>query len=599
MQNIGTFIGKNRIAIALFIIFVIAFAVRLYQFDDWLYFKMDQGRDANLISHSIKEGPMLLPLLGPRAGATQVDNGFLRLGPAYYYFQYLSGAIFNSTEPQVFAYPDLFFSMAAILMLYFFSRIYFSRSISLAIATMYAFSFIIIQYSRFAWNPNSLQFFVLLTFFALLKFSNEDRHGKKLGWIALWALALAIGSQLHFFGFFVLLGASGLFILIRSRFWKKKIRQELVTAIFMKKMFTYAVTFIAVFTFIYTPVIVSDVMRKGENSGNFIQAFSSKPSNKPFLDKVSRNISENAKYYCLITTSNCNVGKFKDNAFSEIFTIVLVVSSLLLAVRFLRKEKLEIRRDFLSLLFIWIGVFFILTMPVSFDLRPRFFILVFAVPFILIGIIFDFLREKWPSAYAYLATAIFLMVLGLNLAGTLAWFGEQKNSQLGNAEVERSLILKSKDGVTLGQLQEAVDFMVSHKKNQDITLYFYVKQEHVQPIRYIFQQKNDPTLKYATLNEKPNNDPNAQFFAIIPSQSNAQDSLKKRYGNDVVLSNSQILGQISIFEMTFPSREISQNFLVESEVKGNDRLFWRDVFGVSGIGMEDEEVINTAEESEL
>ncbi|NTW27671.1 MAG: phospholipid carrier-dependent glycosyltransferase, partial [Candidatus Moranbacteria bacterium] len=543
-------IKKHRIAIALFVIVVAAFFVRVYQFDDWLYFKMDQGRDANLIGNAIENGPMLLPLLGPRAGATQVDSGFLRLGPAYYYFQYISGKIFNSTEPQVFAYPDLFFSMGAIVLLYFFSRLYFSRKVSLAITTLYAFSFIIIEYSRFAWNPNSLQFFLLLTFFALLKFLNEEKMKAKLGWVALWALALAIGSQLHFFGFFVLLGVSGLFIVLRSKFWRKEKLQEFATTNFWKKMVMYSFTFAAVFTFFYTPVIISDVMRKGENASNFVQALTSKPSNKPLIEKISKNFSENTKYYCLISTSFCNVGSLSDNALPAIFTVILLVSGLVLAVRAVRKEQSAIKKDFLMLVFIWMGVFFILTTPVAFDLRPRFFILVFAIPFILTGIIFNFLLERFPKKSIYLVSAIFIAIFGSNIVGTSAWFAEQKNSQIDDVEVDRTLILKAKDGVTLRQLQKAVDFMCAKRKNKDATIYFYVKPEHVQPLRYIFEQKKDPTLKFATLNEKPNNDPNAQFFAIIPSQTDLA-SLEKKYNNNIESLSAEKVGQITVYEINF------------------------------------------------
>ncbi|NTW27252.1 MAG: phospholipid carrier-dependent glycosyltransferase, partial [Candidatus Moranbacteria bacterium] len=525
-------------------------------------------------------------LLGPRAGATQVDSGFLRLGPAYYYFQYISGKIFNSTEPQVFAYPDLFFSMGAIVLLYFFSRLYFSRKVSLAITTLYAFSFIIIEYSRFAWNPNSLQFFLLLTFFALLKFLNEEKMKAKLGWVALWALALAIGSQLHFFGFFVLLGVSGLFIVLRSKFWKKEKLQEFVTTDFWKKMAMYGVTFAAVFTFFYTPVIISDVMRKGENASNFVQALSSKPSSKPFIEKISKNFSENTKYYCLISTSFCNVGGLDDNALPAIFTVILLISGLVLAVRAMRKEQSAIKRDFLMVVFIWMGVFFILTTPVAFDLRPRFFILVFAIPFILTGIIFNFLLEKFPKKAIYFISAIFAIILGLNIFGTSAWFAEQKNSQIDDVEIDRTLILKTKDGVTLGQLQRAVDFMYAKRKNKDATIYFYVKPEHVQPIRYILEQKKDPTLKFATLNEQANDDPAAQFFAIIPSQTDLA-SLEKKYSNNIESLSAEKVGQITVYEINFLSRQTSNDFRLNKEFKKTDRVFWKDVFGLKANTVEE------------
>ena len=560
------------------LIVLLAFFVRIYNFHDWQYFKMDQGRDAQLVSHAVNEGPGMLPLLGPRAGATTVSKGFLRLGPAFYYFQYLSGKIFNSTDPQVFAYPDLFFSLLAIILLYFFARLYFSKNISLLLSAMYAFSFIIIEYSRFAWNPNSLQFFVLLTFFGLLKFFNAENTKSALGWIAVWALALAIGSQLHFFGFFVLLGVSGLFVLIRSEFWKKERQKVFLTKNFWAKMASYAVVFGAVFAFIYTPVVISDVMRKGENSKNFVQALSSKPTNKPLTEKVLKNLEENTKYYCLITTASCLTGDARDTPVPALFTLILIVSGIILAIRAARKEQNRARKDFLLLLFIWLGVFFVLTTPVAFQLRPRFFILVFAAPFILTGLIFDFFREKWSKQFSLFVTLVFIVILGANLNGTLAWFSEQKDSQTKDVDIARTLILKNKDGVTRGELQKVVDFMYAKRQGQN-TIYYYVKPEHVQPIRYLLDQKKDATLNYATLNVVPSPDPKAQFFAIIPSGSDIA-SLEKRFEGNFEERSSLNAGQITVYEIAFPDRVIDPSFKEKVNNGSSDRLFWQDVFGI-------------------
>ena len=110
---------KNKIlfAAAFLLIMAAAIFVRTYHFDDWLYFKMDQSRDALLIKNAVDNGPGYLPLLGARAGATKLKHGFLRLGPIFYYFEYASATIFHSTQPYVLAYPDLLFSILAIPML--------------------------------------------------------------------------------------------------------------------------------------------------------------------------------------------------------------------------------------------------------------------------------------------------------------------------------------------------------------------------------------------------------------------------------------------------------------------------------------------------
>ena len=260
---------------ALFFLLVILFGavfVRTYSLDEWLYFKMDQARDALLLTNILENGPGSLPLLGPRVGAVELQHGFLRLGPIYYYFQYFAGVLFHSSEPSVFAYPDVFFSIAAIPLLYIFARLYFEKRHALMVTALYAFSFLIIQYSRFAWNPNSLQFFILLSFYGLLRFLNDERAAAKKWWIVLWALGSAIGSQLHFFGFFSLLGVSGLLILFHFKIWKQSSWREFLRKERLRQFAIFSAIVVGVFAVFYTPVILSDSLRGGENTRNFFEA---------------------------------------------------------------------------------------------------------------------------------------------------------------------------------------------------------------------------------------------------------------------------------------------------------------------------------------
>lgn len=567
---------KTWFIVALLCIMAGAVFVRTYEFDDWLYFKMDQSRDAMLISKAIAD-PGYLPLLGPRAGATTLENGFLRLGPVYYYFQYLAALIAHSTEPYVMAYPDLFFSLAAIVLLYFFARLYFSQKHSLMIMAMYAFSFIIIQYSRFAWNPNSLQFFLLLTFFGLLKFINDEDVKKKKWWIALWAVAMAIGSQLHFFGFFSLLGISGLVILYSLRPWNseswKKYFQKATLLSFSK----YFAIVTIIFALIYTPVIISDVFEKGQNAKNFMEALGSKPTDKPLLEKIGKNLEENLNYYCLITTSNCYAGDLKNNISSVLATGVILMAGLILSIWNFIKIKDEKKKNFLALLIIWIGVFFILTIPVSFQLRPRFFIVVFAVPFIFLGLLFEFLENHYGRKIIFVPLLVTITIIASNMHGTYAWFGEQAQSQKSRIKIKRTLILKTKDGVTLGQLQRVADFIYAkHKEGSNV--YYYVKPEHNRPIQYLLEEKRDPNFNFSTL--KINRDPNAQYFAIVPDKKNGLNNVSNKYKLDFNVLASEKVGQLLVAEIDFPTRIVSADFKVKKDSGSEDRFFWKDVFGL-------------------
>ena len=359
---------------------------------------------------------------------------------------------------------------------------------------------------------------------------------------------------------------------------------------FFKKMSIYIFLFFATFSFIYTPVIISDIMKKGENSKNFVQALSPKPTNKPLLDKVLKNLEENTKYYCLITTTSCLSGDAQDSPFSAGFTLFLFISGIVLAIRAIKKEQNRTRKDFLLLLFVWMGVFFILTTPVSFQLRPRFFILVFAVPFLLSGLVFDFFQERWPKKAVYFISAVAIIIFGLNAYGTIAWFSEMKQSQVKNVEINRTLILKTKDGVTLGELQKASDFIYEKRKiGKDV--YYYVKPEHINPIKYILTQKKDPAFVYATLSLNENL--NAQYFAIIPSDTEPKKALEKKYAVPVEILSFQNCGQISVYEINFPGRNISKNFRFNKKYSKTDRLFWKDVFGIKKQTIKEDEELTS------
>lgn len=573
-------ISKKKLALFVFFaIFIMATFVRTYNFNDWLYFKMDQSRDALLMANAVENGPGYLPLLGARAGATTLKHGYLRLGPIFYYFQYASAVIFNSTQPYVYAYPDLFFSLAAIVLLYFFARLYFSRKHSLMIMAMYAFSFLIIQYSRFAWNPNSLQFFLLLGFYGLLRFLGEQKESRKKWWLALWATGIIIGSQLHFLGCFSLIGISGLLFIYHFQLWKKEAIVRYVKKSMLKNFAMYAgVVGLVVFIF-YVPMVISEVKKGGQNSTNFIEALGSKPEKKPFQEKIVKDVSENLKYYCLITTSECYEGNIQKNIPAVLVTSLILLVGLILAIRELRKKGIgQNQKDFLMLIIMWFGVFSVLTIPFAFQLRPRFFIVVFAIPFIFLGLVYEYLEEKMKYKQALaVAILITLGVIGWNSHGTYAWFKEQAKSQKSNFTVERTLILKAKDGVTLGQLQGVADWMYArHKAGK--TLYYYVKPEHVRPIEYLLYEKHDNDLIYETM--KINKDPNAEYFAITPAK-NGLDPVYKKFGNDIELVEQKQFGQLLVSEILVNNREISADFRFNKPKSKTDRIFWKDVFGTS------------------
>jgi 4-amino-4-deoxy-L-arabinose transferase-like glycosyltransferase len=570
---------KTIVTLVVFLILVIiaVIFVRTYHFHDWLYFKMDQARDSFLVANAIENGPQELPLLGPRAGATELEEGFLRLGPIFYYFQYISGVLFNSTSPDVFAYPDLFFSILVLPLLYLFCRTYFKKNISLLVVLMYAFSFLVIQYSRFSWNPNSLPFFTILTFLALLKTLNSQDEKTKKWWVILLATGLAVGSQLHFVGFFSLVGVSGLLILYHYRLWKKEEIRGLFEKYNFRKLTFYCGIFLAVFLFFYTPVIISDVMKGGENAKNFFMALDSKPTGQTFSQKIIENFSQQVEHYTLITTAYIYPKKMDlKESLPIVFSIVIFVFGIYLIIRNTRKNSDLLKKDFLMLLLFWFWVFFILCIPLAFQIRPRFFLFTFAIPFLFLGLIFEFLEEQKIKYYKHIIVILTLIVLFSNISGTVVWFKEQAESQDKDIPIKRTLILKTKDGVTLGQLQGAVDYIYTNKR-KGANVYFYVKPEHVRPIKYLFKLKNDPAFYYESM--KINNDPNAEYFAIVPTGSETS-KIENKFKEEVEILAYQNFGQISVYKINFKNRQISNEFEPEDAGEENEssRIFWKDLF---------------------
>ena len=66
----------------IFLIILVAFFLRSYNFEKWFYFQSDQKRDINNSLQVIDNGFGELSLLGPKGGGTDVH-----LGPIYYYLQ--------------------------------------------------------------------------------------------------------------------------------------------------------------------------------------------------------------------------------------------------------------------------------------------------------------------------------------------------------------------------------------------------------------------------------------------------------------------------------------------------------------------------------
>lgn len=396
----------------LMLIVLIGIFFRAYHFHDWLSFKGDGFRDAIMVSNSYRVGVESLPLLGPRAAGTM-----LRLGPVFYYFQYASASIFDSMSAPVLAYPDLFFSVLAIPLFYFFSRRYFGISWSLALATMLAVSFLAIEYGRFAWNPNSTIFFVLAFSLAFLKIYDapDDASRKRYLPALLAGVFLGVVTQLHFSSFLGLPIIIALFLMWRFPDTKKVISLKV------------AACFLAGLLLLYTPVLMSEYFKNGENSKRFISALSSKPSVHGATENVVRIVRVFANQNIRITLGIVEPGK-KMILFSAFFLAMGFLANMYL----LRGERNESRRNFLQWTILTIMVYFTLYIPLAFTVdRPRFFLPFMMMSYVYCGYIILALEKRFGVRRSIQMLAILgvSIIIASNVYSVSKWFTELRVSE--------------------------------------------------------------------------------------------------------------------------------------------------------------------------
>jgi len=427
----------------LLLIFCVGFAFRTYEFHDFLRFNADQSRDAGIVS-SIIDGEGDIPLLGPKAGGTT-----FRVGPAFYYFQIISAKVFGNA-PDKMAYPDLFFSLLTIVLLFFFLRQYFDMKKSLLLIALLAVSFYAVKYGRFAWNPNSLPFWTLLFLFGLYKMMTARETAWKW-WTFVTGLALGIGIQLHSLSLilFPLLAFCVFGFLIyqkREYLWKKTL------------------LILALILFLNIPVLISEWQTGGVNAKAFIESIGMKEKKgSGFVANIEKNIvcfSQSSTYILsgYDSSDTCERKSVMHGLNIQAFLcgFILFFGGLLLAIRALRKEKRYERRVFLGLMILFVSILFFLLVPLANEISMRFFLISLFIPFVFLGLWFDFFEEIFPRTNIIFLFGITIVLVCMNIFFVLASFKEY-HSYLTNSSA-------GMDNVLLKEVEDSASFIVSESR---------------------------------------------------------------------------------------------------------------------------------------
>lgn len=418
--------------IILIAIVVVGVFLRTYNFSEWLTFNSDQARDALVVRDMVEKNDM--PSLGPIAGGTQ-----FRLGPAFYYFQYIGAKIFGAM-PNRMAYADLLFGILAIPLMYLLARQYFKKNISLVLMAIYAVAFFTVQYSRFAWNPNSAQFFSMLFAYSILRIWHSQ-SSKRMVWIFLAGISLGISIQLHVL---LLFGLSFVALILAVYLYKNK-RIDLFG--------------IAVIIFIVLLLNITQIVNEiRTGSGNYLefrkalvdksghqnplwkntllvvacQAQSNVKILLPYVDNESCDFPLADKYLKRLKNEMDN-SPFSWLAYALSVATVIVFSGggYWLLYRKIRKKKEVKNNNFIILAIINLGLLAIFS-PFGAEISLRYFILLIFIPFLLLGLWLEFLLEQNKKVTKFLVACIVFILLGYNLFFCWQTFRAHANNSPGS-----------------------------------------------------------------------------------------------------------------------------------------------------------------------
>lgn len=518
----------NQILTAILVgAFFLGLFFRTWNFNDWVHVKSDQVRDAMLVSHPMSEGVGSLPLLGPKAGGTK-----LRLGPVFYYFQYVSAEMFNSAIPPVLAYPNLIFSILAIPLFFFFSSLFFSRFTSVFLSLIFSLSFLAVEYARFAWNPNSTIFFSLLFFYSLCRIFSEDEKRRGL-WVAVSAVAFSVDSQLHFVSLLGL-AVSTFFFLIAQR---KNLRQYF--------SWKDPLIFVLVVLFFYIPVIISDVLTQGSNAREFFEAISGKSSDGSLIGSFKKDAYYFGQYSFRILS-----GYLGSNKIYHYLGMAMVFSGFAISLLALfSKKTTKSVRSAARLAVVVFSAFVILFIPLADSVdKPRFYLSIIWLPLFFLGIAYEYFSLSWKKFSQFIFVFLVLAFSFSNFLFDFNWFLELSQSDKGRLDPKKTVVLAAKkDPLWFPWGRQAAVAKVMNEDCSEKKVFFSVSkniQDFSKSIKFAFDKIDKDGRSAGTFKNEISKEEGACFFYVTRNG----DGVKSDF-QDLVSGNPVFAGSVAVYKL--------------------------------------------------
>lgn len=388
MRRILNILSNNW---ALVITLVTGVFLRFYRFNGFVTFLGDQGRDAIIVKRIISLEHF--PAIGPPTSIGQVY-----LGPFYYYF-ITPWLLFFRYQPIGLAFGVAFFSCLYLLINYFIVKELFDKRVALISTIFLSFSSILIDFSRFSWNPNLLPLFTLLTVYFVIKSLKTN----KWYFFALSGAFLSFSIQLHYLSLFLIPPIVILFTNELIVGFKQSNNEA------MKQLKRYFISFMSFF-FFSSPLIIFDLRHNFLNSKLFLALFQS--SGTSFLTKI--NSLFDSFYYLNLYSFNINLNKF---------FVYLLLSFLTIILFTLIKKRSNLKT------FIFIFLLTILGMSLySGPKYPHYFVILYPLYYIIISHFLVFPKESTWEKYLTILFVIGFIFLNFQ---KYPYFRSLPNNQIG------------------------------------------------------------------------------------------------------------------------------------------------------------------------
>ncbi|MEA1926259.1 MAG: hypothetical protein U9M90_03410 [Patescibacteria group bacterium] len=506
-------------------IMLVAFFVRIWNLNDMLCFKMDQARDAAIIQNTFEQGPGYLPLLGPRSAGT-----FLRLGPVFYYFQYISTQITQSIEPVVLVYPDILFSVLAIPLFFVFLSQFFTRGTSVILSGLFGLSFIAVQYGRFAWNPNQTVFWSILFLLCVYK-TAIFKNRRKAGWWLIGAAAsYGVLSQLHFTALLI-------FPIVTLLFWMFYRPSRIKLAFWIGAF--------AVLTVFYIPMMLSETITGFDNMNQFKYALTHKSKELPLSEKINQSLKLHGKYYSLFLTS---YGNTENRCFVYTF-YAMILFALWRGHRLWKETQSKEKRAFLVLIACWFFVFSLLYTKLAFTvLKTRFWLLIIAIPYIILGLFFEWIYRVGHKKRGYIIAGIITMFLFVGNTHAIGYWYWAIINQREATEHPRNLVLKQSNLVSIKQMADAVDFIADRSNEAGKQVCYNTEGEYKSPYMYLFKL-HYPLMPVKRVTFAKDTNEACVFFSIENGGVGEEPELPNSYKKYFYSIQKKQFGVVTVWEI--------------------------------------------------